>query len=302
MEVEKKQFGLSADRPALLMQAADQLDALQNVQSGGKRKAKASPAAKRIRSLADDEGKFADIPQVIPITDKAYIAAKLPIPSSAEKMFEQYRFYLLQFAFDLRPAKGWAFDALTVQVEFNPEARTGRPKVYALFPESKFSDILKLGGKIEAGIGAGLQFEAGLTPKQVQGSAGSLKVGGSVKNTEAAEVNFLAGPFTWNWKRMLVKSSQPGLEWARWELDGSEFNQGNSPGLMLVAQVPSDAKSVRLRGQLEAKRDFSLLDYGIRNAITHIDEALQRFIKGGAPYAPQPVDWDLTRKMGLSGE
>ena len=298
-ERTKLQFLPARDRNALIEKAADELEHSPSPGIGGGEQ-KETAEGKLIRALAQDEGRFADRPQVIPITDQAYLTAKLPVPVAIEKLLQQYRFYLLQFSFDLKPAPGWSFNSLTVQVEFNPDHQSERPKIYALFPNKKFSQILQLGGKVQAGIGASIDFEAGLAPQQVSGSFGGLELGGGLHNAEGLEFNCLAGPFNIDLKKMLIKTSQAGLEWARWQLDGSQFDQGDNPGLMLVAQVPSDAKSVILRGQFVAKRKFELLDYGVRKAILNIDETFQRLLKGGAPTITDP--WTGTSQTGWSWE
>jgi hypothetical protein len=298
-EATKLKFSAAEDREALLENAAAQLDALRHHQGANGDEQKETPEGALIRTLAQDEGRFADRPQVIPITDKTYLTAKLPVPVAIEKLLQNYRFFLLQFSFDLKPAPGWAFNSLNVQVEFCSDQQTVRPKVYALFPTKKFSQILQLGGKVHAGIGASIDFEAGLEKQELSGALGNVAAGGSVHNSEEVDLNLLAGPFTYDLRKMLITSSQTGLEWAWWQMDGSQFSQGDDPGLMLIAQVPCDAKSVVLRGQFVAKRKFALLDFGLRKAIMNIDETFRRFLKGGAPYNHGPVDWDLTHLMQL---
>jgi hypothetical protein len=301
-ETSKVRFAPVADRNALIEGAAKQLNALRNLQTGAGTFIGETPEAKLIRTLTEDEGRFADRPQVIPITKKAYFSAKMPVPIAVDKLLKRYRFYLLKFSFDLHPAKGWAFNSLTMQVEFAADHGSERSKVYALFPNKKFSQILKVGGKVQATLGASIDFEAGLAPQHAASAVGSVSAGGSVHNSEKVELSCLAGPFTLEWKKSLIKASQPGLEWAWWQLAGSQFNEGDDPGLMLVAQVPSEARRVELRGQFTAKRKFAFFDYGVQNAILHLDDVFGRFFKGGTPYDHGPVSWDLTPHMQAEGD
>jgi hypothetical protein len=304
MATDGKIFGQAPgiDRNQLLARAADQLNALRGDMGGAAVPGRApvdTPEACTIRAMAKDEGRFADKPQVFPITDQAYLAARLSVPVAAEQMMSQYRFYLLRFSFDLQPAAGWAFNKLAVQVEFDADETGNRPKVYALFPDKKFKPILEAGAKVDAGLGADMQFAAGLKEVQLSAGPAGLTTGGQAHAKAGVDTTLVVGPFSLDWKKALIKTSQAGLEWAWWELDGAEFNRGDDPGLMLVAQVPRTAKRVGLHGQFRASRLFQLFDFGLRNAILNLDEAMSRFFKGGAPYDFGPVDWDLTADMAL---
>jgi hypothetical protein len=292
------------DRNQLLANAADQLNALRGVMGSADVRGAApadTPEACTIRAMAKDEGRFADKPQVFPVTNEAYLAARLSVPVATGQMMNQYRFYLLRFSFDLRPAAGWAFNKLAVQVEFDADETGDRPKVYALFPDMKFKPILGAEAKVNAGLGADMQFEAGLKPVELSAGPAGVKTGGEAHAKAGVDATLVVGPFSLDWKKALIKTSQTGLEWAWWELDGAEFNRGDDPGLMVVVQVPRTAKRVGLRGQFRASRLFQLFDFGLRNAILNLDEAMSRFFKGGAPYDYGPVDWDLTADMALEG-
>lgn len=300
-EPAKKSFrGLSVDRKLMLNEAAQQLVALEGHMG---KKARASVdrstarAAAQIRSLAADGCRFADKPTVIPIDDPEFLKGKVPGSLSVAPLLQQYRFYLLKFSFDLRPAAGWSFRKLEIQVEFDRIQNSDRPKVFALFPDAKFKKLFEAEAQIEAGLSGDLQFKAELAPIALDAEVVSASTGGAAAAKAKTTVGFVAGPFRSDWKKMLIKTSQPGLEWAWWELAKSEFENGTDPGLMLVAQVPRQSNQVSLSGQLRASRDFKILDYGLWKALGEINETVRRWMHGGAP-VDSTQTWDLTDRMG----
>lgn len=69
---------------------------------------------------------------------------------------------------------------------------------------------------------------------------------------------------------------------------------------MVIVQVPKDTVQVTVRGQLLAKRYFSLANYSLIEAIKNLPDTLQRFFTGGTPFFLRPPpEWDVTEQMEL---
>ena len=289
------------DRKALLLDAAQRLDALHGpLASGGKISETAE--GKLVRTLAADEGQFARNPIVHNITDKEYLGRSLPVPVNMAELFQKYHYYLMEFPFELDPAEGWAFNKLEVRIDFNPDdpAPGEHPKVFQIFPDPKFQKLFEANANLEVGVKANGEFEAKAGGIQMHAGPTAFKVGADLGAEAGGKAGLVIGPFAYSVKRALINHRGTGMEWARWEISGTQLNKGDDLRLMVIVQVPKDTVQVKVRGQLLAKRYFSLANYSLIEAIKNLPDTLQRFFTGGAPFDLRPpAEWDVTKQMKL---
>ena len=291
---------LAPDRKALLMDAAQRLDALHG-HLGGKEEIPETPEGKLVRTLAEDEGQFARSPVVRKISNQEYLSRNLPVPIDVADLFKKYRFYFLEFPFELDPAAGWAFNKLEVRIDFNKDdpAPGEHPKVYQIFPDPKFQTLFEANANLEVGVKANGEFDAKSGPVAVQAGQAAFKVGAEVDATAGAKAGFVIGPFSYSIKRAVINHHGAGKEWARWEISGTQINKGDDPRLMAIVQVPRETRQVKVRGEMLARRNFSLANYSLTEAVRNLPDTLRRFLEGGAPFHPRPDEWDVTGQMEL---
>ena len=277
------------DRKALLMNAAQRLDALHS-HLGGKEEVPETPEGKLVRTLAEDEGKFARSPVVRKISDKEYLGRNLPVPIDVAELFQKYRYYFLEFPFELDPAAGWAFNKLEVRIDFNKDdpAPGEHPKVFQIFPDPKFQTLFEGNANLEVGVKANGEFDAKPGSVDLQAGQAAFKVGADLGATAGAKAGFVIGPFSYSIKRAVINHRGTGKEWARWEISGTRLNKGDDPRLMVIVQVPNDTRQVKVRGQMLATRYFSLANYRLTEAVKNLPDTLRRFFEGGTPFCPRP--------------
>lgn len=304
MEQADKDFAEVAalDRNQLIVEAAKSLDALASFAGPTEEPRMPTEESKLIRALADDEGRFAKTLTVYKISSEKFLARKLPVPLSMKDLFDRYRYYFLEFPFELDPAAGWGFNKLEVRIELNPDDKPEKelPRVFQIFPDPQFQQLFEANAKLEVGVNANCQFAAKVHDLDVKSEHAGFKLEAAAEAHGQGSAGFLIGPLSYSVKRAIINHRGTGKEWARWEISGTLLNKGDDPRLMIIVQVPKDCEHLKVRGQLLASRYLSLANYRLREVITHLSETLRRFFEGGAPYYYRPADdWDLTRQIEL---
>jgi hypothetical protein len=283
-------------RSELLLAAAEVADNLRNFAGAGGSSIP-DEGATALRELARDEIVFSAQPEIYPIdVEEALKSVKMPLSVSAADYGARFKYFLVKFPFDVQPAGPWNFNQLKVRIEFRAGEQERRPKVQALFPEARFQDILKTDASLEIGLSPTLEF--GVKTGALSFEAAPVSASGDASVTAHAKGHgaFALGPFTLNWKKALVKTCHPGLEWVWWEVGGADLRRGDSPPFMVVLQIPEAATHVSAVGQLQASRYYNL----IRNAFTNITnwpQVYREFVEAGAPYSPAPMTWDLSEDI-----
>ena len=289
------------DRKAMLFDAAHRLDALHGHMGSGE-KLSETLEGNIVRSLAEDEGTFARTPVVRRITSEEYLGRNLPVPFDVADMLQNYRHYLLEFPFELDPAAGWAFNSLEVRVDFNKDdpAANELPRVFQIFPDPKFQELFKVDAELEVGVKANGEFAAKLAPTDVQVGQGAFKIGADLVADAGARTGFVIGPWSYSVRRAVINHRGIGREWARWEIGNTMLHKGDDPRLMLIVQVPKDTQHLKVRGQLLAKRRFSLANYRLIEALKNLPDTFHRWFEGGTPFH-STKEWDVTERVNVKG-
>jgi hypothetical protein len=288
-----------ARRSELLLAAAEVADNLRHFAGGGE-PALADEGALALRQLADDEIVFSEQPEVYPIeVEEALKSVKFPVAVSTADHGAKFNYFLVKFPFDVQPAGPWNFNQLKVRIEFRAGEEERRPKVQALFPEARFQDVLKVDGALEIGLSPKLEFGVNTGAVKFQAAQFSASGGAEVSAHGKGRGGFSLGPFALNWKKALVKTCQPGLEWVWWDIGGADLRRGDSPPFMVVLQVPEGAKRVSAVGQVQASRYYNLIRNAFQN-ITNWPKVYREFVEAGVPYSPAPITWNLSEDV-ISG-
>jgi hypothetical protein len=290
------------DRQALLTEAAHRLDVLKGPMAPGGELPQTAEGD-FVRTLAEDEGKFARSPIIRKITNHEYLSRNLPVPFNLNEMFKKYRFYFLEFPFELDPAAGWGFNKLEVRIDFNPDGPVGeeQPKISQIFPDPKFEKLFEANANLHVGINANAEFSAEGFEIDIPTGQATFKVKSDAGAEAGGKTGFVIGPMNYSVKRALINHRGTGKEWVRWEIAGTQLNKGDDPRLMVITQVPRQIKQVKIRGQLLASRYFTLANYSLVEAVKRLGDTFRRFFEGGAPYFHRTIpDWDVTENMELS--
>lgn len=285
-----------AGRSALLLAAADAADSLGNFQGSGGTRA-ADDGAIALRALAQDEIVFSSQPEVYPIdVDAALKSAQLPPGVSAASFAAGHKYFLVRFPFDVQPAGPWNFHELKVRIEFTCSDGERRPKVQGLFPSTRYQDLLKADASLEIKVtpSAELSANTGALAFVAAPLTASAKAGIDGKLNATAGLS--VGPFHVDWKRAIVKTSQPGLEWVWWQVGGADLRRGDSPPFMVILQVPDHATNLTAVGQVQATRYYNLIRNAFQN-ITNWPKVYREFVEAGAPYVAGPLTWDLSKDV-----
>jgi hypothetical protein len=143
------------------------------------------------------------------------------------------------------------------------------------------------------------EFDVHQDPISLNVGVAGAKIGGSLEASAESTAGLKLGPFSVTAKTATITSSALGLESVDWELLADAVTHGNDLPLMTVLQVPKSLTALKIQQSLSASRVFNLKGYGLLKAMAHLPEAIQRFFRGGAPYRPEPKDWDLSKDIGL---
>ena len=285
-----------AHRSKLLLAAAEAADSLGNFQGlGGIRTA--DDGATALRALAGDEIVFSSQPEVYPITvEEAIKSAKLPASVAAADFGARHKYFLVRFPFDVQPAGPWNFNELKVRIEFTSSGVERHPKVQGLFPDARFQDLLKADASLEIGLTPSAEFAVNTGALKLEAAPLSASAQAGIDAKVKASAGVIVGPFRLDWKRALVKTSQPGLEWVWWHIGGADLRRGDSPPFMVILQVPDEATSITARGQVQATRYYNLIRNAFHN-ITNWPKVYREFVEAGAPYVAGPLTWNLSKDV-----
>jgi hypothetical protein len=191
------------------------------------------------------------------------------MPVDMVDLFQRYHFYLIDFPLYMRPAPGWAFNKLEVEVNFNENnnAQRERPKAFNIFPEPKFKQLFRVNGEIEVGVGTNFEFDAV--------HKGNVGLGASAN--AGAKAGLVIGPFNYSIKRAEVNHYGTGRDQVRVVFKKMALIDGDGQHVWVVAQVPSSVEQVRVRGELLAKRVFALADQSLIQAVKNLPVLFRTF-------------------------
>jgi len=285
-----------ARRSQLLFAAADTAESLGNFQGPGGTRA-ADDGAIALRALAQDEIVFSSQPEVYPIAvEEAIKSAKLPASVKTGDFGAGHKYFLVRFPFDVQPAGPWNFNELKVRIEFKSIGVERRPKVQGLFPDTRFQDLLKADASLEIGLTPSAEFAVNTGALKFAAAPLSASAQAGVDGKLKATAGVAVGPFHLDWKRALVKTSQPGLEWVWWQIGGADLRRGDSPPFMVILQVPDAATNITAVGRVQATRYYNLIKNAFHN-ITNWPKVYREFVEAGAPYAAGPLTWNFSKDV-----
>ena len=287
------------DRQALLEEAAERLNALGGYLGASESTTTAAtPGGTMAMELNSDTIEFAGFPVVYRITDKDFLMRNLNVPTSFKQLTLDYKFYWLYFPIALFPKLGWGFNQLEMIVKFNPAEPIQhlRPKAYQILPDKKFQTKLNLQGHVEVRLDENFEFSAATQTLQANYGPVQGKVGASVDAKVAAGLGTVLGPFEYSMKKAQIDHTPVGMEMVRWDLNGAEFFQDDSPPLIVIFQVPQETMEVKIVAAMQAYRYFNLANATFQQAIKELPRKFREFFTSGMPVY-KDASWDITPRL-----
>lgn len=297
-------YSKSIDRRALLLEAAQRLDALEGHLGSTSGEKAETAVAQQIREQAGDEAGFADIPLMYRITDEYWRSIGKQVPYDFTQLKEYYNFYWLDIPINLHPKSKWAFNKIDVQLEFNPYApKDGtRPKAYQIFPDEHFVEFIKLHAQAEIQLGANLQFSAQLPTVSLSAGATPLPIVTDLAAGTADSISASLGAeipqHIWSLKVDKITHAPPLTERPWWTLHGKEFSREHRPLLSVIVQILKETREFKIRAQMDVSRSFVYAPADLRQALEDLPLKIKDFIKKGTPLHVETLEeypWDLAR-------
>lgn len=227
---------------------------------------------KLIKKYQDNVISVEEPSRVIPITDDQFIAAGHQLPFNFKEDFQQFRFYWLEFPIRLHAVDGWRFSKVEIVLSFNDGEGEGfkRPRIFKIFPETKFQQYFNLSAEASSEINVGLDADMSFAVKgnvPGYGAAGVDATGSGKVNTE---VKFFVGPFSFEAKKCIIKHDVTGASEIHWQLNKTNYLKENNLKIVVILQVPKATKAVTVETAMVAYKNKTFapqewLDY-IKNA------------------------------------
>lgn len=285
---------LGAARYELLRDAAARIDDQVILLSGG---AGGGPTSEGdlARSFSEDIARL-HLPEVLPL-DTTRLESDAPV--AIADALARYRFYWIAFPVEMWARKGRGFNELQVSVSFNAAADERlRPRVHSLLPDKQFRDTFGVSAEVKLGVGADLQFSAGIPPLPLAPFGVPVDFAANAKVSSGAKAELLAGPFHYTVRVPVVKNVGVGLDVARWRLENASVVDEKDPGLRAIVKMPRDAPlELEVSAALRARRYFNSFDAGLQTAIRDLPARFRNFFTNGTPIAASAT-WDLTKQLG----
>ncbi len=242
-----------------------------------------------LRDLKQEKASFGPRPEVLPLGLATLEAQGIVPDHRVRTLLERFDFYSVTFPITLFPKRGWAFDRLECQVEFNPgESPKRRPLAHDVFPSSSWETLAHAQLKLEVGVTEGLEFR---TPK-LDAVVASAEAAGKL----AAGARFVFPPRDYHVKRARILSRGRDDCEVLWRLDDAEFFEEDEPRLGVVLKVPRGVHPVRARGLLAAYRSFRMLSSSLGELVEYMSERARKFFQNGAPLVDRG-QWGLSSTL-----
>jgi hypothetical protein len=273
------------DRESLLDEALAEVEGLGRLPRRRGVRSGTSKVAAVLRDLKAEKASFGLRPEVLPLDLAALEESGIAPDHRVRGLLERFHFYAVTFPVTLFPKRGWAFDRLECQIEFNPgEEAQRRPVAHDIFPSSAWQTLARASMKLEVGVTEGLEFR---TPR--------LDVGllaGDASGKLAAGAGFVFPPREYAIKRArIVSRGQDDCE-IFWRLDDAKFFEDDTPRLGVILKVPPGVEPVRAAGMLAAYRSFRLLSASLGEIMDYMSERVRGFFEHGAPLVDRG-EWEL---------
>ncbi|HSS50642.1 MAG TPA: hypothetical protein VLX28_17020 [Thermoanaerobaculia bacterium] len=292
MEDERLSFDIEdLDRDALIdeaVQAVQEGASLEGVMRSTRSRSFNTPEADVLgvlQALKTEKAAFGPRPEVLPLDSEALKSQGVALDGRVKGLLERFDFYDVTFPVTLFPKRGWAFDRLECQVEFNPgEKPERRPLAHDIFPGSDWQTLAKATMHLEIGITEILEFRA-------KAAVPSLASAGA-EGKFAAGASFFFPPRDYHVKRARLVSSGKNASEVLWRLDDESFFEEDEPRLGVILKVPKGVKPVKAKGVLAAYRSFRTLSLDLGDLMDYLSERVRNFFRKGAPLVDRG-EWHL---------
>jgi len=238
-----------------------------------------------LQALKAEKAAFGPCPEVLPLDSEALKSRGVDLDTRVRTLLDRFDFYNVTFPVTLFPKRGWAFDRLECQVEFNPgESPDRRPLAHDIFPGSDWETLAKATMHLEIGITEALEFRA-------KAAAPSLASAGA-EGQLSAGAGFIFPPREYHVKRARIVSRGKNASEVFWRLDDESFFEKDEPRLGVILKVPKGVTPVKAKGMLAAYRSFHKLGADLGVLMEYLSERVRSFFTKGAPLVDRG-EWEI---------
>jgi hypothetical protein len=249
----------------------------------------------------------------LPITADYFAKAELAtVPVEVAALMRDFRFYFVAIPINLVKGRRLHFAELEVLLAYSPALEKAiRPTTHDLFPASKWQKVLEIGGNLDLGINAKLQFA--IDSKEAVPGLGIqaeplVKVGAFLKLTPPILAR----------SRSLILSEGIGNVYARWVFKTREIiEEAGELRLVLIVQIPRTTTTFTIVPEVRAKFDYAMLRNLFARILGVIEGSLatlrarfgdqqvdqtvsafhERLAKGFETAIPARLAWDLSEDL-----
>jgi len=217
---------------------------------------------------------------LIAITEAALHNSGLAVTSIRKQQMEiDFDFYYLTLTVDMRPKPGAVFKSLTCELNFGPKG-PDEPIVQAIFPSSKWHDVMQFGGGMSLALDGNLDWQVGVDASQIANVTGlPADVKAGVVNKNEMKSFIVMPDFSYNLGRFDIAASGEGNSECYWHIEDPDLQKSVSFKFGVVFKVPKGTESITLTGLAWAEPNMSWLTANIKNVFRDLSEKLQNILR-----------------------
>jgi len=268
----------------LLGELFKEVAASEGTMAGG---AKLGVGAKAVQSLRETNVSFGHpADNLIKLTPELFENVKAELTDIRKaQLGSQFNFYYLTLTVSLQPKRGALFQRVECSLDFGPKG-SGEPIIQAIFPTSKWREVLSWGGGMSLGLNADLSWSAGVdTPAELAGLDLPANVQANIKNKNEMKSIIVVPEYAFNLGRAEIAATGEGNSRCFWRLENPELQEVQTVQFGVVFKVPKGTASVEITGLCAAQPEVNWLVAQLRNVFEDISDKLKRLIRGDEPGA-----------------